>query len=173
MSLKKDKGEDEMTGATWVMIILAIVLCVIAYLKNSELPFTGIKIGGKMFIDILPILIVSFAVAGLIQVLIPKEVIAKWLGTEAGFKSIMIGCVAGALTPGAPYITFPIVAGLYKAGASLGTVVGFVAAWSLWQVYRIPIEVAIIGPKVAIVRFLSTLIFPPLAGLFAHMVFGK
>jgi uncharacterized membrane protein YraQ (UPF0718 family) len=162
-----------MTGATWVMIVLAIVLCVIAYLKNAELPFTGIKAGGKMFIDILPILIVSFIIAGLVQVIIPKDVIAKWLGAKAGFKSIMIGCVAGALTPGAPYITFPLVAGFYKAGASLGAVVGFVAAWSLWQVYRIPLEVAIIGPKVAIVRFLSTLIFPPIAGIFAQTFFGK
>jgi len=162
-----------MTGATWVMIVLAIILCVIAYIKNSALPLAGIKIGGKMFISILPILIVSFAIAGLMQVLIPKDVIAKWLGTEAGFKSIMIGCVAGALTPGAPYITFPLVAGFYKAGASMGAVVGFVAAWSLWQVYRIPVEVAIIGPKVAIVRFLSTLIFPPIAGIFAQTFFGK
>ncbi|MFH0931353.1 MAG: permease [Candidatus Zixiibacteriota bacterium] len=162
-----------MKSATWVMIVLAIVLCVIAYLKSSELPFTGLKAGGKMFVSILPILIVSFAVAGLMQVLIPKDIIAKWLGTEAGFKSIMIGCVAGALTPGAPYITFPLVAGFYKAGASIGAVVGFVAAWSLWQVYRIPLEVALIGPKVAIVRFLSTLIFPPIAGIFAQTFFGK
>jgi len=162
-----------MTGATWIMVILAILLSLIAYLKNSELPLSGIKLGGKMFVNILPILILSFAIAGLIQVLIPRDAIAKWLGAEAGFKSIIIGCVAGALTPGAPYISFPIVAGLYKAGASLGAVVGFVAAWSLWQVYRVPIEVAILGPKVAMVRFLSTLIFPPIAGLFAQTFFGK
>jgi uncharacterized membrane protein YraQ (UPF0718 family) len=162
-----------MFNTVLVMIGFTIILGVIAYFKRPDFPVLGAKTGIKMFWDVLPILLISFLLAGLIQVLIPKGIIAKWLGKEAGMKGVFIGCIAGALAPGAPYISFPIIASLYKAGAGLGAVVGFVAAWSLWQVYRIPIEVALIGPKVALIRFISTLVFPPIAGLFAHFVFRQ
>ena len=85
----------------------------------------------------------------------------------------MIGCIAGALTPGGPYVSFPIVASLYKAGAGVGTVVAYVTAWSLWAVGRLPLEISLIGPKFTLIRFLSTLIFPPLAGLIARMFFSR
>jgi uncharacterized membrane protein YraQ (UPF0718 family) len=149
--------------ATWVMAILALALVIVAYFRGHA-HVAGLKVGGRMFVQVLPMLIASFAIAGIVQVLVPKEAVARLLGPESGFRGIMIGCVAGALAPGAPYINFPIVAAVYQAGASVGTVVGFVTAWALWQVARIPVEVAIIGPKITLVRVLATLVFPPLAG---------
>jgi uncharacterized membrane protein YraQ (UPF0718 family) len=59
------------------------------------------------------------------------------------------------------------VAGLYKAGASLGAVVGFVTAWSLWSVSRLTVEIALIDPRVALVRYATTFLMPPLAGMAA------
>ena len=149
--------------ATWVMAILAVALLVFAYFKGQHA--AGMRAGGRMFVQVLPMLIASFAIAGIVQVLVPKEAVARMLGPASGFRGIMLGCVAGALAPGAPYINFPIVAAVYQAGAGIGTVVGFVTSWALWQVTRIPIEVAIIGPKVTLVRILATLVFPPIAGL--------
>jgi len=112
----------------------------------------------------------GFVVAGLAQVLIPRELIARWLGTEAGVKGVLIGCVVGGLVPGAPYATFPLVAALYQAGASVGAVVGFVSAWSLWSVSRLPVEMALIDPKPALVRYAITFVVPPIAGLLAEAV---
>jgi uncharacterized membrane protein YraQ (UPF0718 family) len=71
------------------------------------------------------------------------------------------------LIPGSPYVVFPIVAGLYKAGAGLGAMVGFITAWSLWSVSRLPLEIALIDPKTAIIRYAITFIVPPVAGVLA------
>jgi hypothetical protein len=62
------------------------------------------------------------------------------------------------------------VASLYQGGASLGAVVGFVAAWSLWSVSRLPVEMALIDPQAALVRYAVTFIVPPIAGLLAEFV---
>ena len=159
--------------ATIVMAIIAVVLLVVAYFRGSDLPVAGLKAGGRTLWNNLPLLLLSFAVAGLVQVLIPGELVSRWLGTEAGFRGIMLGCIVGGLVPGAPYATFPIVAALYRSGAGIGAVVGFVTAWALWSVGRIPTEVALIGPRVTLVRFLSTLVFPPVAGLIAHVVLSR
>ncbi|KPK99287.1 MAG: hypothetical protein AMJ90_09500 [candidate division Zixibacteria bacterium SM23_73_2] len=162
-----------MNTAGIIMGILAVILIIVGYFIAKDLPLSGIKTGGKMLWDVLPILVFAFIIAGMVQVLIPREFIIKYLGAEAGFKGIMVGCVAGALTPGGPFVSFPIVASIWKAGAGIGTVVAFVTAWSLWAVGRLPYEISLISPKFALIRFLSTLIFPPLAGLIAQSFFSK
>jgi hypothetical protein len=83
---------------------------------------------------------------------------------------VLIGCVVGGLFPGSPYAAFPMVAALYRSGASLGAVVGFVCAWALWSVSRLPVEISLIGAKPALVRYVLTLAVPPLAGLAAAAV---
>ncbi len=162
-----------MKTATIVMAIILAALIGVAIWRGGGSLQKGFTFGGKTFLTTLPLLIIAFAIAGLVQVLVPREFVVRWLGAGAGFKGIMIATVAGAVTPGGPYVSFPIVASLYKSGASVGTVVAFVTAWSVWAVARFPLEMGLVGPKLAIARFLSTLIVPPLAGLFAQAVFGR
>jgi uncharacterized membrane protein YraQ (UPF0718 family) len=158
-----------MNSATIIMIALAVILTIVAYFRGG-VHLAGLKLGAKSIWDNLLLLLASFAVAGLVQVLIPKGFISRWLGTEAGFKGILLGCIAGGLLPGSPYSVFPVVASFYAAGASISTIVSFITAWSLWSVSRLPLEVGIIGPKLTLIRFLSTLIFPPIAGIIAQLL---
>lgn len=160
-----------MNAATIVMVVLALALLLIAYFQSSAL--AGLKIGGTTFLQTLPILLAAFAIAGLIQALVPKEFVARWLGTGAGIKGIFIGGLAGGLTPGGPAVSFPIASSIWKSGASIGVVVAYVAAWALWSLPRLPYEIGLIGAKFTLIRFLSTLIFPPLAGLIAQGIFSK
>lgn len=162
-----------MNAATITMGIIALATLITAYFLGEHLPLTGLKAGGKMFLSILPLLVFAMIIAGMIQVLIPREFIVKHLGAGSGFKGILIGCVAGALTPGGPFVSFPIVASIWKAGAGIGTVVAYITAWSLWGVARLPYEISLVGPKFALIRFASTLIFPPLAGIIAQTFFSK
>lgn len=155
-----------MVVATAVMIAVALALLGIAYAQGVYVE--GLRSGLRTFLSILPLLVAVFAIAGLVEVLVPKEKVAALLGDQAGFRGIMVGSLAGAITPGGPYVSFPIVAAIYHAGAGVGTIVAYVTAWSLWAVARLPMEVAIIGPRLTLIRLLSTLIFPPIAGLIAR-----
>ena len=157
-----------MDTATLILFIVAAILLVIAFWQGRDLPLAGLQAAGRTLWRNLAILLLGFAIAGLVQVLIPRDLITKWLGTQAGVKGVLIGCVIGGLVPGAPYAVFPLVATLYKAGAGLGAVVGFVSAWSLWSVSRLPVEMALIDPKAALVRYAITFIVPPIAGMLAE-----
>ena len=161
-----------MDASTIIMVILAVILTVVAYFRGG-VHLAGLKLGAKTIWDNLLLLLASFAVAGLARVLIPKELISQWLGAQAGLKGILLGCVAGGIVPGSPYSVFPIIASFYEAGAGIGTTVGFITAWSLWSVSRLPLEMGIIGSKVTLARYLSTLVFPPLAGVIAQLFFAK
>jgi uncharacterized membrane protein YraQ (UPF0718 family) len=155
---------------TWVLAVVAAILLAIAFWRGRDLPLAGLRAGGRTLWRNLPLLLLGFVIAGLTQVIVPRDLITRWLGARSGFKGILIGCVAGGLVPGAPYATFPLVAALYQAGAGLGGVVGFVSAWALWSVSRLPVEIALIDSKPALIRYAVTFVVPPLAGLLAEAV---
>jgi uncharacterized membrane protein YraQ (UPF0718 family) len=168
MNRQHKKGSKSMDITTWILAAVAAILLTIAFWQGRDLPLAGLLAAGRTVWRNLPILVLGFVIAGLVQVLVPKELISRWLGAQAGVKGVLIGCVVGGLVPGSPYAVFPLVAALYQAGAGLGSVVAFVSAWSLWSVSRLPVEMALIDPKPALVRYVITFVVPPIAGLLAN-----
>jgi uncharacterized membrane protein YraQ (UPF0718 family) len=162
---------SRMLGPTLVMGALALVLLAVGLLRGHGEHIAGLKAGATMVVGVLPLLVLAFIVAGMVQVLLPSESVARWIGSESGLRGIWIGTVAGGLTPGGPYVSLPIVAGLLKSGAGIGTIVAFLTAWSVWAVARLPMEVGILGWRVTGMRLACTFFFPPLAGLLAHALF--
>ena len=157
---------------TIIMGTLAIVLLLIGYYKGEGEHISGMRSALNMTIEILPLLVFAFIVAGMVQVLLSRELLAKLIGAESGIRGILIGTVAGGLSPGGPYVSLPIVAGLLRAGAGVGTMVAYLTAWSLWAVGRLPMEVGILGWKFTLIRIASTFFFPPIAGLIAQLFFA-
>lgn len=157
---------------TLVMACLAIILLIMGYSKGEGQHIAGLKSALKMTTEILPLLIFAFIMAGMIQVLLPQELLSKWIGEESGIRGILLGTLAGGITPGGPYVSLPLAAGFLRAGASIGTMVAFLTAWSLWAVTRMPMEIGIMGWKFTFVRLACTFFFPPIAGFLAQMFFS-
>ena len=155
-----------------VMGALAITLLIIGYCRGQGQHIIGVKSALNMTIEILPLLVFAFIVAGMVQVLVPRELLSKWVGVESGMRGIIIGAMAGGLSPGGPFVNLPLAAGLLRSGASVGTMVAFLTGWSLWAVSRLPMEVGILGWKFTLIRIASTCFFPPIAGLVAQSLFG-
>jgi uncharacterized membrane protein YraQ (UPF0718 family) len=155
-----------------ILAAAAAVLLVVAFRQGPSVALRGFLAAWHTLRRNLLLLALGFVLAGLVQVLIPRDLITRWLGDEAGIRGVLIGCLVGGLVPGSPYATFPLVASLYHAGASLGAIVGFVSAWALWSVSRLPLEIALIGPRPALIRYAATFVVPPIAGLLAHVIDG-
>ena len=157
---------------TIVMGALAAILLFMGYYRGEGQHISGMKSALSMTIEILPLLVFAFIVAGMVQVLLPRELLAKWVGAESGMRGIFIGTVAGAFVTGGPYVSLPVAAGLLRSGASVGTMVAFLTGWSLWAVSRLPMEVGILGWRFTLIRIASTFFFPPIAGLIAQAFFA-
>jgi uncharacterized membrane protein YraQ (UPF0718 family) len=165
------KGRSSgMLVPTIIMGALGVILFLIGYYKGEGQHIIGMKSALRMTVQILPLLVFAFIVAGMVQVLVPQELLSKWVGGESGMRGIFIGTVAGALAPGGPYVSLPVAAGLLQAGAGVGTMVAFLTGWSLWAISRLPMEVGILGWKFTLIRIASTFFFPPIAGLIAQMI---
>ena len=157
---------------TIIMGVIAIALLIIGYQKGGGEHVLGLKSAGNILLQITPLLIFSFIIAGMIQLLVPTEMISKWVGAESGFRGILIGTVIGGLTPGGPFVTLPIAAGLLRTGASIGTMVAFMTGWSLLAFSRLPLELGLLGWKFTLIRLACTFFFPIVAGLIANKLFS-
>jgi len=156
---------------TLIMGAMAIILVFISYQKGVHVQ--GLKASGNMLVQILPLLVFAFIVAGMLQGLIPREIISRWVGAESGLRGILIGTAIGGFMPGGPFVSMPIAAGLLRVGASVGTMVALLTGWSLLAFTRLPVEIGIMGWKFTLIRLACTFFFPPLAGLIANIFFSR
>ena len=150
---------------TIVLAVLALAFGIVAYLRDPGLPWIGARNGLQMLWFVLPRLIPALLLAGMLQVLVPQEVVSRYLGREAGFRSILIASAAGVLTPGGPMVTVPFLVALANSGAATAPLVAYMTSWSLFGMQRIIAwEAPLMGWHFVVVRVLPSLAFPVLAG---------
>ncbi len=160
----------------WVHTLLATVILILAGLAYARGGWQFVLAGLKSGLNILGresvLLVAAFLTAGLLQAVVKKEFVARWLGQEAGLKGILLACLGGGLIPGGPYAYYPIAGALLSSGAGLGVLVAFVTAKNLWSVSRLPYEFAILGGTITLRRYLITFLIPPLLGVLVEWLFG-
>ena len=160
-----------MLTITMVMFAAAAFLTLAANKKvGREQTRRGLAEGLILLRQMGPSMIPAFLIVGLLDALISPELISAWLGREAGLRAILIAIPAGIFVAGPPYAIFPIIGGLFRAGAGLGPCVAFVTAWSVANLSLFPFEVHLMGPRFTVLRLFLTCLLPVLAGLVASVL---
>lgn len=153
--------------------LIAGLLVGFVWLKRKELAVEGLSTTGKMLLLMGPVLLCAFIIAGQLQVLLPREAVRAWLGQRTGIEALIISAVAGALTPGGPYVSLPIALALFQSGASVGCVVAYLTGWTMWGVNGLFFELSVLGPGLTLAKRLCTLPLPILAGFLARIAFDR
>lgn len=144
------------------------------YLKGPAAVGAAVRADFQLLLQIIPLIVAGLALAGLVEVLVPKEIVTRWLGRSSGFRGLLLATVAGAMTPGGPFSSFPIVLALQRAGADIGTMVAFITAWSVIGINRMLIwEIPFFETNFLLVRFFVSIPLPFIAGLIARCFFSR
>jgi uncharacterized membrane protein YraQ (UPF0718 family) len=156
------------------MLVAAVITLMVVHWRSPEAAGKGLGAAGALILEITPRMLAAFTIAGLIQAVVPQEVIVKWMGHGSGMRGILIGMTLGSVTPGGPMTHFPIVASLFKVGVGIGPLVSYLTAWSLFGLQRIIMwEIPFLGPKIVAIRVAVSLFFPLLAGWMCELVWEK
>jgi len=155
-----------------VMSLMVLILTYLAFKKEAKLIKEGYLEGLKILWSNLPLLICAFVIAALLEILIPSKFISIWLGEGSGFIGILIAMVAGGIIPAGPYVVFPLISTFYEAGASLPVLVTFIVSWALLGSIKLPFELAIVGPRFMLFRYIIMIPFPIISGIITHLLFG-
>src|SRR5215510_9970420 len=130
-------GGSQANLSALVLLVLAAAATGLAYWRDPSLPALGAKTGFKLIWFILPRLVPALILAGMLQVLIPQETVARYFGQKSGMSAIVLASVAGLLTPGGPMVSVPLLVVLANSGMALGPLVAYMTSWSLFGVQRI------------------------------------
>ena len=161
-----------MTTVTVLLVVLATMLWLYAWRRGDGSHWRGVMLGGRTLLRMLPLLLAAFAIVGFVDVLAPQRLVQAWIGPGSGWQGLLLGQIAGILLPGGPYVVFPVIAALYRAGAGLGPVVALTTSWAMGGLLVLSFELPFMGWRFTAVRWGLGLVFPVLAGVTAQLLFG-
>lgn len=158
------------TRTDLVFIGLAVGLGALCYAISGAISFRdALSQAGTHLLNVSPQLAGGLLIGGMTKQLIGKEKITAYLGKNSGLRGLGIATLAGTLTPGGPFMSFPIVYALRTAGADAGALVTYLTAWALLGFVKMVVwELPLMGIEFTWIRFFVSLPLPILAGLLAR-----
>jgi hypothetical protein len=153
--------------------LIVAALAFIAALRGRVLLNEGARDGVLEFIRLLPRIGAGVIGSGFIAEVLPKALVASWIGPGSGFMGVLIATLGGALTPGGPVVGFSIGAAALKSGAGAPQVIAYSTAWALYAIHRLVIwEVPMMPARIVWLRAAVSLPLPFIAAA-AAMLLGK
>ncbi len=167
------RGKKIIDTDVLVMGGLTILVAAWAYTQGRDLPLRGFHAGFRLLQDVWLPLLFGFCLAGLFEVLVPRELLVKWMGEESGVQGILIGWLVGLLMPGGPYVVFPLTASLLREGIGVGPLLTFITAKLLLSPIRLfTWEVPFLGWAFVAARTIPSLFLPPIIGLIGQRLYA-
>jgi len=158
------------------LIILAILVlaAIIATLKKGGWPLVveGLRKSYGTMASMWWRVLLGVILGGFIQVLIPRSLVAEWIGPASGLTGILIGSATGMVITGGAFVVMPIIASIYTAGAAAGPIIALITAANLVRVQGLFVmEIPFFGARIALSRYLICIFIPPLVGLTGGALF--
>jgi hypothetical protein len=151
--------------------VLVVALALMAAMRGRILLKDGARAGVMEFLLLLPRIGIGVVGSGYIAEVLPKALMASWLGPESGLTGVLLATIGGALTPGGPVVGFSIGAAALKSGAGAPQVIAYSTAWALYAIHRLIMwEVPMMPARIVWLRAMVSLPLPFIAAVLAMLV---
>ena len=126
--------------------------------------FTGLEFGNSVtanfkssFLEMIAFIPLIFILIGLFEVWVPKEIIERHIGKEAGVLGIVWVILFAMLQVGPLYGAFPVAYMIWKKGASIRNIFIYLGAFSTLKIPMLSFEIGFLGWKLTLMRTLLSL----------------
>ena len=150
---------------------MAVTAAVAVYVRDGREHFFAILLGDvTLFAAMLPKVLAGCLIGAFVTLLLPREMVARWVGHESGFTGLLIAAFFGFLLPGGPITIYPVAGAFLVMGADAGAVVAFIVSWTLVGYTRALVwELPFFGSDFVLWRIIEALPLPIIAGLLARI----
>src|SRR6476620_3614832 len=157
--------------STAIIAAVSVTAGAIVYMRDGSARFLSILTSDlELFVGMLPKMAAGCLIAAFVTRLLPREVVARVVGSESGLLGILVAMTMGAILPGGPLTIYPVAGAFLLLGADVGTAVAFITAWNLLGYNRALIwELPFFGPEFVGWRILIAVPLPLLGGFLARM----
>jgi uncharacterized membrane protein YraQ (UPF0718 family) len=158
--------------STATIATVAFAAAVTIYVRDGREHFLAIFGSDLMlFGEMLPKVLAGCLIGAFVTMILPRELVARWVGHESGFAGLVVAAFFGFLLPGGPITIYPVAGAFLIMGADIGAVVAFITSWTLLGYTRALVwELPFFGPDFVIWRIVEAVPLPIIAGLLARIV---
>lgn len=159
-----------MLTAIVFMWSLVAVLALVVQFKDASLHRTALRHGWVQLKSIAARVPLTVLAATYLITLLPRDHIASLLGDASGIPGVLLANLFGAVLPGGPMVTFPVVVVLRQHGVGDAQTVALVTAWSVLALHRvIAYELPMLGGRFVVIRLTASALLPFVAGTLAGL----
>jgi uncharacterized membrane protein YraQ (UPF0718 family) len=157
--------------STATIAALAFAAAAAVYWRDGRAHFLTILVGDlTLFGEMLPKVLAGCLIGAFVTLILPREVVARWVGHESGFAGLLIAALFGFILPGGPITIYPVAGAFLAMGADAGAVVAFITSWTLIGYTRALVwELPFFGPDFVIWRIVAAVPLPIIAGVLARI----
>ncbi|HZT24198.1 MAG TPA: permease [Pseudolabrys sp.] len=157
--------------STAAIAAIAVIAAATVYWRDGRVHFLAILAGDlSLFAEMLPKVLAGCLIGAFVTLILPRELVARWVGHESGLFGLAIAALFGFILPGGPITIYPVAGAFLAMGADAGAVVAFITCWTLCGYTRALVwELPFFGPHFVIWRIVEALPLPILAGFLARM----
>lgn len=155
---------------TLIINLVVIVGIVVSALFNKKKTIRALKSSWKMFVKLLPALIMIILLISLVSGLIPRDTIAGLIGEEAGWIGFLSMAVIGAIAHIPSLVAFPLAGSLLSEGAGVATIAVFITTLTMIGIVTLPFEIETMGKKFTILRNGLSFVFAIIIALIMGLV---
>ncbi|HOQ10903.1 MAG: putative permease [Spirochaetes bacterium ADurb.Bin218] len=154
------------------LLFLTLIFLLLSFVFNKRKTLLGVKMGLKMFMNLLPPFVTVLIILSFVLALLPGELLEKLLGADSGITGFFIAAGLGsvALIPG--FISYPLAAVLLKNGVSYPVISVFITTLMMVGIVTLPIEKNFFGWRVAIIRNVLSFIGALIIGACMALIWG-
>ncbi len=157
--------------STAIIVLVSLGAGIVVYVRDGvEKTLAILTKDLELLVGMLPKMAAGCLIAAFVTRLLPREVVARVVGSESGMLGLLVAMMMGAALPGGPLTIYPLAAAFLVLGADVGVAVAFITAWNLLGYNRALIwELPFFGPEFVGWRILIALPLPIIGGLLARM----
>lgn len=152
-----------------ILIIIAVFLYLHLYITKPDLAKKSALDSLSTVKDLVIYVLAALFIAGATVNLYPAESLAGILGEQAGILAVFAGVTIGCVLPACPFISYPIIGGLYAAGAGFLGVMGMLFGSGLGFVCVISADLSFFNSRIMSLRILLTLFSALTAGFLVYV----
>jgi uncharacterized membrane protein YraQ (UPF0718 family) len=157
--------------STAIIALFAVAAAAAVYWRDGREHFLAI-LGSDLalFGEMLPKVLAGCLIGAFVTLLLPRELVARWVGHESGMTGLLIAAFFGFLLPGGPITIYPVAGAFLVMGADAGAVVAFIVSWTLIGYTRALVwELPFFGYEFVIWRIVAAVPLPIIAGVLARI----
>jgi len=154
------------------LLSLALVLFVWGFMVAPSRAMEALHVSVNAFLQVLPLIVAVMGLVGLIQAWLNRDLVARVLGREGGFKALFLAAFSGMVLIGPAYLIFPLLMTIHRQGARWAVIATVLFSYAV-KIQMLPLEAGYLGWQFSLARTLLTLLFAVPVGLLVEWLMGE